>query len=45
MDRLMRARILLAEAAALGVTIEDLISESSGSSDGPNIAPTVAVYV
>jgi hypothetical protein len=35
MDRLMRARVLLAEAAALGVTIEDLIAESSGSRGGP----------
>ena len=33
MDRLVRARVLLAEAAALGVTIEDLIAESAGSPD------------
>jgi integrase len=45
MDRLMRARVLLAEAAALGVTIEDLVAESSGSPDGPSIVPTVAEYV
>ena len=45
MDRLMRARVLLAEAAALGVTIEDLVAESSGSADGPSVAPTVAEYV
>ena len=45
MDRLMRARVLLAEAAALGVTIEDLVAESSGSPDGPSVAPTVAEYV
>jgi integrase len=45
MDRLMRGRILLAEAAALGVTIEDLIAESSGFSDDPRIAPAVAEYV
>jgi hypothetical protein len=45
MDRLVRARILLAEAAALGVTIEDLIAESSGSPTGVSIAPTVAEYV
>ena len=32
MDRLVRARVLLAEAAALGVTIEDLVAESSGCS-------------
>jgi hypothetical protein len=38
-------RVLLAEAAALGVTIEDLIAESSGSPDSPSIAPTVAEYV
>jgi hypothetical protein len=45
MDRLMRARVFLAEAAALGVTIEDLVAESSGSPDGPSVAPTVAEYV
>jgi hypothetical protein len=45
MDRLMRARVLLAEAAALGVTIEDLIAESSGSPESTSIAPTVAEYV
>jgi integrase len=41
----MRTRVLLAEAAALGVTIEDLVAESSGSPDGPSVAPTVAEYV
>jgi hypothetical protein len=30
MDRSMRARVLLGEAAALGVTIEDVIAESTG---------------
>jgi integrase/recombinase XerC len=45
MDRLVRARILLAEAAALGVTIDDLIAESSGASSCPSTAPTVAEYV
>jgi hypothetical protein len=45
MDRLVRARVLLAEAAALGVTIEDLIAESSGASSYPSTAPTVAEYV
>jgi integrase/recombinase XerC len=45
MDRLVRARVLLAEAAALGVTIEDLIAESSASPGSPTIAPTVAEYV
>jgi integrase len=46
MDRLVRARILLAEAAALGVTIDDLIAEaSSGASGTPSTGPTVAEYV
>jgi integrase/recombinase XerC len=45
MDRLVRARVLLAEAAALGVTIEDLIAESAGSPDSPSMAPTVAEFV
>jgi hypothetical protein len=43
MDRLVRARILLAEAATLGVTIDDLIAESSaGASGPPGTGPTVA---
>jgi integrase/recombinase XerC len=45
MDRLMRARVLLAEAGALGVTIEDLIAESSGSPRSLIPVPTVAQYV
>jgi hypothetical protein len=46
MDRLVRARILLAEAAALGVTIDDLIAESSSDAPGtPSTGPTVAEYV
>jgi integrase len=45
MDRLMRARVLLAEATALGVTIEDLIAESARSPDSPSMAPTVAEFV
>jgi len=46
MDRVVRARVLLAEAAALGVTIEDLIAESSpGALGTPGTGPTVAEYV
>jgi len=45
MDRLMRARVLLAEAAALGVTIEDLIAESAGSPYSPSMVPTFAEFV
>jgi len=46
MDRLVRARILLAEAAALGVTIEDLIAEASSDALGiPSTGPTVAEYM
>jgi integrase len=46
MDRLVRARILLAEAAALGVTIDDLIAEASSDAPGtPSTGPTVAEYV
>ena len=46
MDRLVRTRILLAEAAALGVTIDDLIAESSPGAVGtPGAGPTVAEYV
>jgi hypothetical protein len=44
-DRLMRARILLAEAAALGVTIENLVAESSGFPGTLMPAPTMAQYV
>jgi hypothetical protein len=40
MDRLVGARILLAEAAALGVTIDDLIAESSSGALGtPGTGP------
>ena len=46
MDRLVRARILPAEAAALGVTIDDLIAEASSDAPGtPSTGPTVAEYV
>jgi hypothetical protein len=41
----MRARILLAEAAALGVTIENLVAESSGFPGTLMPAPTMAQYV
>jgi integrase/recombinase XerC len=40
----MRARVLLAEAAALGVTIEDLVAESSVSPKSLSRAPTVRQY-
>ena len=46
MDRVVRARILLAEASALGVTIDDLIAEASSDAPGPPCTvPTVAEYV
>jgi hypothetical protein len=45
MGRFMRARVLLAEAAALGVTIEDLVAESSVSPKSLSRAPTVRQYV
>lgn len=46
MDRLVRARILLAEAAVLGVTIDDLIAEASSDALGTSgTGPTVAEYV
>jgi hypothetical protein len=41
----MRARVLLAEAATLGVTIEDLVAESSGSPRPVMPVPTMAQYV
>ncbi len=52
MDRLVRARVLLAEAEALGVSIDDLVavassssSASGGSSRSAPAAPTLAEYV
>jgi hypothetical protein len=45
MDRLVRARVLLTEAAALGLTIEDLIAASSDAPRTPCVTPTVAEYV
>lgn len=45
MDRLVRARVLLAEASALGVTIDDLLAASSDARRPTSTAPTVAEYV
>lgn len=50
MDHLVRARVLLAEAAALGVTVDDLVAASSGAAEGSSSGavgsvPTVAEYV
>jgi len=45
MDRLVRARVLLAEATALGVTIDDLIAVASDGPRTPSTAPTVAEYL
>jgi len=45
MDRLVRARVLLAEAVALGVTIDDLVAVSSDTPRSLSAAPTVAEYV
>jgi hypothetical protein len=49
MDRLVRARVLLTEAEALGVTIDDLVAAASSSASGGGpcraAAPTLAEYV
>jgi integrase len=45
MDRLVRARVLLAEAEALGVTLNDLVTAAAGSSTHGSSAPTLAEYV
>jgi site-specific recombinase XerC len=45
MDRMVRAHVILAEAVALGVTIEDLIAVSACAEPLPSSAPTVAEYV
>lgn len=45
MDRLVRARVLLAEAQALGVTIDDLVAASTNAPRSPSATPTVAEYV
>jgi integrase len=48
MDRLVRARVLLAEAAALGVTIDDLVTAARGAPapvDPVAAGPMVAAYV
>jgi len=45
-DRGLRARVLLAEAAALGVTIEDLVAAAGEASPTPPaVGPKVAAYV
>lgn len=45
MDRLVRARVLLVEAVALGVTIDDLVAVSSDTPRSLSAVPTVAEYV
>jgi len=45
MDRLVRARVLLAEAQALGLTIDDLVAASTNAPRSPSATPTVAEYV
>jgi site-specific recombinase XerC len=52
MDRLVRARVMLAEAGALGVTIDDLVAAASSSPLSPGsgplrvaAVPTLAEYV
>ena len=47
MDRLVRARLLLAEAEALGITIDDLVvaAGTPETSRQPASAPTLAEYV
>ena len=44
-DRALRARVLLAEAAALGITIEDLVAAAGEIPPVPAAGPTVAAYV
>jgi integrase/recombinase XerC len=46
MDSLVRARVLLAEADALGVSVEDLVAASAGSPRTKGVdVPTVAEWV
>jgi integrase/recombinase XerC len=45
MDRLVRARVLVAEAESLGLTIEDLVAAARTRPRSPSGAPTVAEYI
>jgi hypothetical protein len=45
MDRFVRARVLVAEATALGLTIEDLVAASSQAPRASSAVPTVAEYL
>ena len=45
MDRFVRARVLLAEAEALGLTLDDLVTASTASPRLMSAAPTLAEYV
>lgn len=45
MDRGVRARVLLAEATALGITIDDLLAAASVGPTTVSSAPTVAEYL
>lgn len=42
---MLRAKVVLAELEALGLTVEDLIAASGGPSVGRQVGPTVAEYV
>jgi hypothetical protein len=42
MDRLVRARVMLAEAEALGITIDDLIAAAAERPQRASSAPSVA---
>ncbi|MGH9212586.1 MAG: hypothetical protein ACRD2C_18235 [Acidimicrobiales bacterium] len=45
MDRLVRARVLLAEDASLGITLDDLVAASTDVRRPVIDVPTVAEYV
>lgn len=44
-DKTLRARVVLAELEAMGLTIDDLIAVAGRSTEGRSTGPTVAEYV
>jgi integrase len=45
MDRHLRARIVVAEAQTLGLSVNDLVAAAEGAPEGPSEVPTVSEYL
>ena len=45
MDRRLRARVVVTEAQALGLSVNDLVAAAAGAPAGPSEVPTVSEYL